>query len=83
MRGAADEIHRAIAQRRIGLVDGKDQLELDIEPLLLEAAELDRGDRGEIGVRDHIGHGEFHGLMSPAAPFRTRADRAFQARTVE
>src|SRR5262249_20146782 len=44
----------------VTLVDGVDQLERDIEAFLLEATELDRGDRGEIRVRDHVGHGELH-----------------------
>ena len=60
MRRAADEIDRAVAQRRIGLVDRKDQLELDIEPLGLEEAKLDRGLGRKIGIRDHVGHGELH-----------------------
>src|SRR5215471_16925767 len=60
MRGSADEIDRALAQRRVTLVDRVDQLERDIEAFLLEATELDRGDRGEIRVRDHVGHGELH-----------------------
>src|SRR5215475_11901368 len=60
MRGSADEIDRALAQRRVTLVDGVDQLERNIEAFLLEATELDRGDRGEIRVRDHVGHGELH-----------------------
>src|SRR6516165_1226188 len=59
-RGSADEIDRAVAQRRVALVDGVDELERDIEAFLLEAIKLDRGDRGEIRVRDHVGHGEFH-----------------------
>ncbi len=49
--------------RRIGLVDREDQLERDIEPLGLEEAELDRGLGGEIGLRDHVGHGELHGIL--------------------
>ena len=50
MRGAADEIHAAIAQGLIGLIDGKNELELNVEPLLLEEAKLDRGDRRKIGI---------------------------------
>src|SRR6516165_4441167 len=60
MRRSADEIDRAVTQRRVALVDGVDQLERDIEPFPLEATELDRSDRGEVRVRDHVGHGEFH-----------------------
>jgi hypothetical protein len=48
MRRAADQIDRAVAQRRIALVDRVDQLERDIEPFLLEATELDRCDRGKV-----------------------------------
>ena len=33
---------RALAQRRVALVDGEDHFEFDIEPLFLEGAELDR-----------------------------------------
>jgi hypothetical protein len=61
MRRTADEIDRAIAQGRIGLVDREDQFERDIEPLSLEEAEFDRGLRWEIRVGDHVRHGELHG----------------------
>jgi len=60
MGRAADEIDLAVAQRPIGLVDRKDQLERDIEPLLGKQAELDRGDRGKIGVGNQIGNGQLH-----------------------
>jgi hypothetical protein len=60
MRRSGDPVDRAVAQRRIGLVDRKDQLQLHIEPLLAEEAELDRRDGGEIRVRDHVRHGELH-----------------------
>src|SRR5262249_30566502 len=60
MRGSTNEIDGAVAQRRVALVDGIDQLERDIQAFPREATELDRGDRGEVRVRDHVGHGEFH-----------------------
>src|SRR5262249_17439436 len=60
MRGSADKIDRALAQRRVALVHGVDQLERDIEAFLLEATELYGGDRREIRVRDHVGVGELH-----------------------
>src|SRR6266849_2444033 len=63
MGGAADEIDGAVAQRRVALVDGVDQLERDVEALLAEQAELDRRDGGEIRVRDHVRHGELHGRV--------------------
>jgi hypothetical protein len=50
MRRTADEIDRAVAQRRVGLVNWEDHFERDVEALLLEEAELDRGDRREVGV---------------------------------
>ena len=62
MRGAADEIDRAVAQRHVGLVDRKDQLDLDVEPFLLEESELRGGNRREVRIRDHVGDGEFHGV---------------------
>jgi len=65
MGGSADEIDRAGAQCRVALIDGVDQLERDIEAFPLEKAELDRGNGGEIRVRDHVGHGKFH-RHSPA-----------------
>ena len=68
MRRSADQIDRAVAQRRIGLVDREDQLELDVQPLALEEAELDRRNGGEIRVRDHVGHGELHGSPAPMRP---------------
>src|SRR5262245_66148359 len=82
MRGSADEIDRALAQRRVALVDGVDQLERDIEAFLLEATELDRGDRGEIRVRDHVGHGEFHvsnSGFSSSRPGFTRASKSLSS----
>jgi len=60
MRGSADEIDSAGAQCRVALIDGIDELERDIEAFPLEKSELDRGNGGEIGGRDHIGHGKFH-----------------------
>ena len=60
MRRAADKIDRAVAQRRIGLIDRKDQFEFDIEPLGLEEAKLDRGLGRKIGIGYHVGHGELH-----------------------
>jgi hypothetical protein len=50
MRGAADEVDLAVAQRRVAVVDRVDQLERDVEAFLLEHAELDCRDRGEIRV---------------------------------
>ena len=61
VRRAADEIHRAVAHRRVGLIDREDHLQLDVQPFLLEEAELDRGDRRKVGVGDHVGHGKLHG----------------------
>src|SRR5262249_52251172 len=60
MRGAANEIDRAVAHRRVAFVDRVDQLERNVEAFLLEATELDRRDRGKIRVRDHVGYGELH-----------------------
>src|SRR5262249_14313363 len=48
MSGSADEVDRARAQRRVGLVDRKNQLELDVEPFLFEESKLDGGDGREI-----------------------------------
>src|SRR5262249_60543043 len=42
----------------------KDQLEIDVEPFLFEKTQLDRGRRGEIRVRNQVGHGEFHRAFS-------------------
>jgi hypothetical protein len=61
MGGAADEIDRAVVQRHVGLVDRKDQLDIDVEPFLPKQSELGRGNRREVRIRDHVGHGEFHG----------------------
>ena len=66
MRGPADEIDRSVAQSCIGFVDRIDQLKRDVEAFALEHAELDRRDRGEIRVRDHVGNGKLHG-HSPRA----------------
>src|SRR5205814_6030801 len=63
MRRAADKIDGAVAQGLIGAVDRKDQLGRDIEPLALEIAELGRGQRREIRVRDQIGYCELHSLV--------------------
>src|SRR5208283_1596546 len=60
MRRAADKIDRAIAQRAIGLVDRKDELQRDVEPFLLEETKLDRGHGWKIGVRDQIRDSELH-----------------------
>src|SRR5215831_8242556 len=67
MRRAADEIDRAVTQRRIGLVDREDHFERHIETLGFEESELDRSFGREIRVRDHVGDGEFHGSSSSLA----------------
>src|SRR5262249_40680384 len=67
MRRAADEIDRAVAHLRVALVDREDHLELDVEPFLLEEAELDRRDGGEVRVRDDVRDGEFHFTASPSS----------------
>ena len=61
MRRAADKIDRAVAQGHVGLVDRKDHLQRDVQALVAKEAEFDRGFRREIGIRDHVGHGDFHG----------------------
>ena len=47
MRRAADEIDRAVAQGRIGLVDREDQLEVDVEPFCRKKPEFDGRDGRE------------------------------------
>src|SRR4029077_3413144 len=61
MGGAADEVDRAVAQRHVGPVDGKDQFDIDIEPFVPKQSELGGGNRREVRIRDHVGHGELHG----------------------
>ena len=63
VRGAADEIDAAVAQHFERLVDRVDQLERHIEPFVLEEAELHRRRGGEVGIRDHVGDGDFHRLV--------------------
>ena len=88
VRGAADEIDLAVAQRLVGLVDRIDQLERDIEPFGFEKAELDRGFGNEIGRSKILsGYGEFHCnalLLSIEQPaeFFLRLARDFRARRV-
>src|SRR5262249_46623056 len=68
MSRSADEIDCTIAQRRVGLVDRKYELDFDVHPLLLEEAELRGGDRWKIGVGNHVGYGEFHGASPGSWP---------------
>src|SRR6185503_7887331 len=60
MSGSANEVDRARAQRGIGLIDRKNQLQLDVEPLFFEESKLDGGDGREIRVRNHVRHGKLH-----------------------
>jgi len=48
VRRAADEVDRAVAERAVRRVDRKEQLDLDVEPLGLEEAELHRRDDREV-----------------------------------
>src|SRR5215471_5285491 len=50
----------AVPHLAIGAVDREHQLERDVEPLLFEKAECDRGGRREVGVRDQIRDSELH-----------------------
>src|SRR5258708_22833480 len=68
MRRSADEIDRAVAQRRIGLVDRKHELHFDVEPLLPEEAELRSSNRRKIRVGNHVGYSEFHGRRLTSTP---------------
>jgi hypothetical protein len=60
MRGSTDEVGRPVAQGRVGLVDRIDQLELDIETLCFETAELDCRYGGKVRIRNHVGYGKLH-----------------------
>ena len=64
MRRAADEIDRAVAQRAIGLVDREDQLQRDVEPFLLEKAELDAATAGKYEFEIRSGTASF--ISSPS-----------------
>src|SRR6185503_15472020 len=48
MSRPANKVDRARAQRGIGLVDRKNQLQLDVEPFFFEESKLDGGDGREI-----------------------------------
>jgi hypothetical protein len=63
VRGAADEVEAALAHCRKRGLDRHHQLERDVEPLAFEEAELDRCNRGEVGIRDQVGNCEFHRLI--------------------
>src|ERR1700760_2800794 len=69
MRRTADKIDCSLTQRRVGLIDRKNQFELDVETFGFEESKLHRGFGGEIGIRNHIRHSDFHG--SPAIPHQS------------
>ncbi len=60
MRGAADELQRAVAHRRHGVLDRDDEFERNIEPLARKEAKLDGGYRREIGIRNQVGDCKLH-----------------------
>src|SRR5262249_12524411 len=60
MSGSANEVDRARAQCGVSLVDRKNQLELDFEPLTPEETEFDRCNGREVGVRNHVRYGKLH-----------------------
>ena len=64
MRRAADEIDRPVAQRLVGLVDRKYQFQGDVEPFGFEEAQFDCRFGRKIRIRDHVRHGNLHGLPS-------------------
>jgi hypothetical protein len=75
MRRAGDEIVFSVAQRLVGAVDRKDQLDLHIESVPREMPELGRSERGEIRVRDQIGDGKLHPSQPIVAAMRMVALR--------
>src|ERR1700685_4304396 len=75
---AADEIDLAVAQRFVGLVDGVDQLERDIEAFGFEETELDRGLGNEIGRRNLIRDCKLHDDFFPSSN-QPNFSRAFLA----
>src|SRR5262249_10147573 len=58
MRRATDEIEPPLAQLLVGPGHRIDELDRRVEAFLLEAAELDGGDRREAGRRDEIRDGD-------------------------
>jgi hypothetical protein len=70
VRRTGDEVDRSIAQNLVRPVVGEDQLMERVQPVLPEAAELDRGDGREIRVRYQIRHRdacELHSRISAGA----------------
>jgi hypothetical protein len=55
-----DELQAAVAHGRERMLDRHDQFQGDVEPLAFEEAKLNGRNRGEIGVRDQVGHRELH-----------------------
>ena len=62
MGAVSRQIDFAVAQGVHGL--WVDELDIDIETFVVKIPELNRGDSGEVGVRDEIGHTYFHILSS-------------------
>ena len=55
-----DELQAAVTHGRERMLDRHDQFQGDVEPLAFEEAKLNGRNRGEIGVRDQVGHRELH-----------------------
>src|SRR5271165_4618794 len=62
MRRAADEVDGTLAQRLIGFVDGKNELERNIEALAPKETKLNRRGGRKVRVRNDVGNGKFHCL---------------------
>ena len=81
MRRTCHEIDFAIAQRGIGLVDRKHELDRCVYSMLGEFSELNRRDRGEVRGRDEVGDCNLNGLtwhiaLSGRFVFRERFPKA-------
>jgi hypothetical protein len=65
MRGPADEVDGALAQRLVGFVNWEDELERNVEALASEESELNRSGSRKIRVRNEVGNGKLHCLPPP------------------
>src|SRR4029077_847538 len=76
MGRSADEVDVTVAQGGIGLIDREDQFEHNIQALLPEESEFNRGNGRKIRIRDHIRHSKFHDAINPISPNHPRSRRA-------
>jgi hypothetical protein len=59
-----DEIDVAVAQCTVGFVCRRHQLQVHVKALLAEETQLHGRQHRKVRIRDHVGNGKLHGILT-------------------